>query len=128
MTDPIADMLTRISDAIGAKHSRIEIPSSKLKVEIARLLKEEGYIRNFVLKGEESKRIIRIFLRYDEKGTTSINHLVRVSRPGALSRRRTMRKDNAPNLLYPTQASTLGREKIEAVVGMNLLKLKALQG
>ena len=82
MTDPIADMLTRIRNAIAAKHTRVDIPSSKLKVEIARILKEEGYINNFVTKGEGVKNSIRIFLRYDAKGTSSITHLSRVSRPG----------------------------------------------
>ncbi len=82
MTDPIADMLTRIRNAIQAKHSRVDIPGSKLKVEIARILKEEGYINNFVTKGEGVKYAIRIFLRYDAKGTSSITHLSRVSRPG----------------------------------------------
>ena len=65
MTDPIADMLTRIRNAIAAKHSRVDIPASKLKLEIARILKEEGYVNNFVIKGEGLKKTIRIFLRYD---------------------------------------------------------------
>jgi len=82
MTDPIADMLTRIRNAVEAKHSRVDVPASKLKLEIARILKEEGYINNFVLKGEGPKRLIRIFLRYDARGTSSITHLQRVSRPG----------------------------------------------
>ena len=82
MTDPIADMLARIRNAVEAKHSRVDIPASKLKLEIARILKEEGYINNFVLKGEGAKRLIRIFLRYDARGTSSITHLQRVSRPG----------------------------------------------
>ena len=82
MTDPIADMLARIRNAVSAKHSRVDVPASKLKLEIARILKEEGYINNFVLKGEGAKRIIRIFLRYDARGTSSITHLQRVSRPG----------------------------------------------
>src|ERR1051326_1388488 len=82
MTDPIADMLARIRNAVSAKHSRVDVPASKLKLEIARILKEEGYINNFVLKGEGAKRMIRIFLRYDARGTPSITHLQRVSRPG----------------------------------------------
>jgi small subunit ribosomal protein S8 len=82
MTDPIADMLTRVRNAIAAKHSRVDIPGSKLKAEIARILKEEGYINNYVTKGEGVKYSIRIFLRYDAKGTSSITHLSRVSRPG----------------------------------------------
>ncbi len=82
MTDPIADMLARIRNAVAAKHSRVDVPASKLKLEIARILKEEGYINNFVLKGEGPKRLIRIFLRYDARGTSSITYLQRVSRPG----------------------------------------------
>lgn len=75
-------MLTRVRNAIAAKHSRVDIPGSKLKLEIARILKEEGYINNFVTKGEGPKFMIRIFLRYDAKGISSITHLARVSRPG----------------------------------------------
>ena len=82
MTDPIADMLTRIRNAIAANHPRVDVPGSKLKMEVARILKEEGYINNFVTKGEGVKYMIRIFLRYDAKGTCSISHLSRVSRPG----------------------------------------------
>jgi len=82
MTDPIADMLTRIRNAVAANHPRVDIPGSKLKIEVARILKEEGYINNYVTKGEGVKYSIRIFLRYDAKGTSSITHLSRVSRPG----------------------------------------------
>ncbi|MDQ3714238.1 MAG: 30S ribosomal protein S8 [Acidobacteriota bacterium] len=82
MTDPIADMLTRIRNAVAANHPRVDIPGSKLKMEVARILKEEGYINNFVTKGEGVKYVIRIFLRYDAKGTSSITHLSRISRPG----------------------------------------------
>jgi small subunit ribosomal protein S8 len=82
MTDPIADMLARIRNAVSAKHSRVDIPASKLKLEIARILKEEGYINNFVVKGEGATKIVRIFLRYDARGTSSITYLARVSRPG----------------------------------------------
>jgi small subunit ribosomal protein S8 len=96
MTDPIADMLTRMRNAINAKHSRVDIPASKLKLEIARILKEEGYINNFVVKGEGIKRVIRIFLRYDTKGTSSITHLSRVSRPG---RRVYVASDGVPKVL-----------------------------
>lgn len=82
MTDPISDMLTRIRNAIMANHQRVDIPGSKLKLEVARILKEEGYINNYVTKGEKPKFTIRIFLRYDAKGVSSITHLSRVSRPG----------------------------------------------
>ena len=82
MTDPVADMLARIRNAIAAKHSRVDVPASKLKLEVARILKEEGYINNFVVKGEGVRRNIRIFLRYDQRGTSTISNLQRVSRPG----------------------------------------------
>jgi small subunit ribosomal protein S8 len=82
MTDPIADMLTRIRNAIMAKHSRVDVPGSKMKLELARILKEEGYINNYVTKGDKPKFTIRIFLRYDAKGVASITHLSRVSSPG----------------------------------------------
>jgi small subunit ribosomal protein S8 len=82
MTDPIADMLTRIRNAIAANHPRVDVPGSKLKIEVARILKEEGYINNYTTKGEGIKYAIRIFLRYDAKGTSSITYLSRVSRPG----------------------------------------------
>ncbi len=82
MTDPVADMLARIRNAIAAKHSRVDVPASKLKLEVARILKEEGYINNFVVKGEGVRRNVRIFLRYDQRGTSTISHLQRVSRPG----------------------------------------------
>lgn len=75
-------MLTRIRNAIAAKHTRVDIPGSKLKMEVARILKEEGYINNYTVKGEGTKYAIRIFLRYDTKGASSITHLSRVSRPG----------------------------------------------
>src|SRR4029078_2263749 len=82
MTDPIADMLTRIRNAIAANHTRVDIPGSKLKLEVARILKEEGYVNNFTMKGERTKYVIRSFLLYDTKCQSSITHLSRVSRPG----------------------------------------------
>jgi small subunit ribosomal protein S8 len=96
MTDPIADMLTRIRNAIAANHTRVDIPGSKLKMEMARILKEEGYINNFSVKGEGVKYMIRVFLRYDAKGTSSITHLSRVSRPG---RRVYVGSNDIPNVL-----------------------------
>jgi small subunit ribosomal protein S8 len=96
MTDPIADMLTRIRNAIVAKHSRVDVPFSRMKTEIARILKEEGYINNFVTKGDGAQKLIRIFLRYDAKGASSITHLSRISRPG---RRVYMGAQHMPRVL-----------------------------
>ena len=81
MTDPIADMLTRIRNAIAAKHTRVDIPGSKLKMEVARILKEEGYISNYKTQEEDGKLVLRVYLKYG--GTeAAIRDLARVSRPG----------------------------------------------
>lgn len=89
-------MLTRIRNAIRANHTRVDIPGSKLKMELARILKEEGYINNYTTKGEGVKYMIRVFLRYDAKGVSSITHLSRVSRPG---RRVYVGSDAIPKVL-----------------------------
>jgi small subunit ribosomal protein S8 len=82
ITDPIADMLTRIRNGIRARHPRVDMPASKMRVEIARILKEEGYISNYKLGEEEKKKVLRVFLRYSPDGTSVISTLDRVSRPG----------------------------------------------
>ncbi len=82
MTDPIADMLTRIRNALMAKHEQVEMPSSKIKLEIARILKAEGYIKNFKVIQEGRKEYLRIFLKYDEEKRPAIAGLERVSKPG----------------------------------------------
>jgi small subunit ribosomal protein S8 len=81
-TDPIADMLTRIRNGIGARHQRVDMPSSKLKLELARILKEEGYISNFKLGEEGKKKVLKIFLRYSAEGRSVISELERISKPG----------------------------------------------
>ena len=82
MTDPIADMLARIRNAVSAKHSRVDIPASKLKLEIARILKEEGYILNYKVAEEGPKKTIKIYLKYATNTEPVISHIERVSRPG----------------------------------------------
>jgi small subunit ribosomal protein S8 len=82
MTDPIADMLTRIRNACGSKHRRVDIPVSKMKVEIARLLKDNNYIQDYsTLETEEGKQILRVRLKY-AGGQSVIRQLQRVSTPG----------------------------------------------
>jgi small subunit ribosomal protein S8 len=83
MTDPISDMLTRIRNAIGARHTKVDIPASRLKIEIARILKEEGYVTNYSIKTAEGSnaRTLRIFLRYGPNGESVISSLQRVSLP-----------------------------------------------
>ncbi len=82
MTDPIADMLTRIRNALAARHQRVDIPASKIKTEIARVLKEEGYINTFKVIGEGPHKTLRIYLKYGPEGEDVITHLERVSKPG----------------------------------------------
>ena len=83
MTDTIADLLTRIRNAIGARQTKVDVPASRLKIEIARILKEEGYVTNYSVKTSEGSqaRTLRIFLRYGPQGESVISHLERVSRP-----------------------------------------------
>jgi small subunit ribosomal protein S8 len=81
-SDPIADMLTRIRNALGARHPKVDVPSSKLKMEIARILKEEGYVLNYKLVEEGTARTIRIYLKYTAANSPVISHIERVSRPG----------------------------------------------
>jgi small subunit ribosomal protein S8 len=82
LTDPISDMLTRVRNALIAKHAKVDVPASKLKTEIARILKEEGYILNYKLTEEGAKKFIRIYLKYTSGNVPVISHLERVSRPG----------------------------------------------
>ena len=81
-TDPIADMLTRIRNANSAKHKTVDVPSSKMKEAIAEILFKEGYIKAFEIISNENQGIIRITLKYDEKGTRVIDGIKRISRPG----------------------------------------------
>lgn len=82
ITDPIADMLTRIRNGIRARQQRVDMPASKMKVEIARILKQEGYVSNFKVAEEGKKKVLRVFLRYGSDGQSIISTMERVSRPG----------------------------------------------
>jgi small subunit ribosomal protein S8 len=83
-TDPIADFLTRIRNGALAKHPRVEMPSSKMKIELSRILKEEGYLANFkVVEEQKTKKTLRLFLRYTPDRRSVITDLKRVSRPGS---------------------------------------------
>jgi small subunit ribosomal protein S8 len=82
MTDPIADMLTRMKNASKAKFEKVDVPSSRLKVDIAKILKDEGYIKDYKIIDDKKQGILRIFLKYDGKKNAAINGLKRVSKPG----------------------------------------------
>lgn len=82
MTDPIADLLARIRNAQLVKHDRLDVPTSKLKVELCRIFKEEGFIRNFRVMEAQPVGTLRILLRYNREGEAAIRHMERISRPG----------------------------------------------
>jgi len=81
-SDPIADMLTRVRNAIASRHPKVDVPASRLKTEIARILKEEGYIANFKVAEEGVKRVIKIYLKYSTANAPVITRIERISRPG----------------------------------------------
>jgi len=108
MTDPVADMLTRVRNASGAKFAKVDIPSSKLKVQIARIFKDEGYIKNFKVIKDNRQGILRIYLRYDDKNRGVIQYLVRVSRP---SRRVYAGNEAIPKILNGLGISILSTSK-----------------
>jgi small subunit ribosomal protein S8 len=82
LTDPVADFLTRIRNSIRARHQKLDVPASKLKAEIASILKEEGYISNFKTTEENGRAVLRVYLKYGANNEAAIRDLERVSRPG----------------------------------------------
>ncbi len=97
MTDPIADMLTRIRNGISAEHDTVTIPSSKMKIEIARILKQEGYINSYTVSGDTPKeKVITIDLKYGPDKQRVISGLKRISKPGL---RVYAKGDNVPRVL-----------------------------
>ena len=81
-SDPVADMLTKIRNAAQARHEKVDIPASKLKLEIVKILKTEGFVKNFKKVQEEGHSVIRIFLKYDDQNESVIHGLEKISTPG----------------------------------------------
>ena len=125
-TDPIADMLTRIRNGQMARKTKVEIPASKLKTELARILKEQGYITNYRVASEDVKSVIKVYLKYKSDNTPVISHIQRVSKPG---RRIYTDSKNIPrviggmgiNILTTSQGLMTGREARRAGVGGEIL-------
>ena len=108
MTDPLADMFTRIRNGSKAKFEKVDIPSSQLKREVAKILKEEGFIKNFkVVTDDQQHEMIRVFLKYDES-RKGIIHLRRVSKPG---RRIYTKSDRIPSVMGGLGISVLSTPK-----------------
>ena len=126
MTDPIADMLTRIRNALGAKHVKVDVPASNLKVEIARILKDEGYIANYKVIGDGANRAIRVYLKYGPDGEKVMSKLDRISKPGC---RVYVGSDEIPsvlgglgiNILSTSRGVMTGREARRMRVGGEVL-------
>jgi small subunit ribosomal protein S8 len=95
MTDPIADLLTRIRNAVQARHTSLLVPRSKLKVEIVRILKDEGFLDDFSVHEDDKQGQIRVFPRYDEANNAVLRGLVRISKP---SRRTYVGKADIPRV------------------------------
>ncbi len=96
MSDPIADLLTRIRNASRAEHEKVDIPASRLKVKISELLKDEGFIKNYRFIEDDKQGTLRVYLKYGAGNEKMISGLVRVSRPG---RRVYVSKDKVPSIL-----------------------------
>ncbi|MCS6951498.1 MAG: 30S ribosomal protein S8 [Bryobacterales bacterium] len=125
-TDPIADMLTRIRNALKARHPKVDVPASRLKIEIARILKDEGYILNYKLTEEGARKLIRIYLKYGPDAQPVISHLERVSRPGCrvyVGRREIPKVLGGMgiNILTTPQGVMTGRQARKAGVGGEVL-------
>ena len=126
VTDPVADLLTRIRNALQARHQKMDVPSSKLKLEIARILKEEGFIANFKGVEEEGFKVLRVYLKYGPDNDPVISNLARVSRPGC---RVYVGRNEIPRVLGGMGTSILstsrgvmsGREAKKQKVGGELL-------
>jgi small subunit ribosomal protein S8 len=126
MTDPIGDLLTRIRNALQAGHLKVDVGYSRIKADIVRLLREEGYINNYKVTGEGHRRTIRIYLKYTQSSEPVIQHLSRVSRP---SRRVYVGVDKIPRplnglgicILSTSQGVMTGREAYRRRVGGEVL-------
>ncbi len=108
MTDPIADMLTRMRNGIIANFDTVDVPSSKLKINIAKILKSEGFIKNYKVIADKRQGLIRIFLKYDDKGEPVIGGLKRVSRSSC---RVFAKKDKVPMVLNGFGINVLSTSK-----------------
>ena len=108
VTDPLSDMLTRIRNANIAKHSRVDIPASKMKTSVAKILKEEGYVKNFKLIKDRKHGILRIYLKYDELNQGVITGLKRMSKPG---RRLYVKRKDIPLILNGMGDAVLSTSK-----------------
>jgi small subunit ribosomal protein S8 len=126
VSDPVADMLTKIRNAGMARHEKVDIPTSKLKLEIVKILKIEGYIKNFKKANQDGANVIRVFLKYDEKTSPIIHGIEKISKPG---RRVYTGYKNMPRvfngygtlIVSTSQGVTTGKKAAEKKVGGEII-------
>jgi small subunit ribosomal protein S8 len=126
LTDPVADFLTRIRNGIRARQQKVDVPASKLKLELARILKEEGFISNFKATEEEGRKVLRVYLKYGNNNEAAISRLQRVSSPGC---RVYVGHDQIPrvlggmgiNILTTPRGVMTGRDARKSGVGGEIL-------
>ncbi|HEY7160480.1 MAG TPA: 30S ribosomal protein S8 [Acidobacteriota bacterium] len=125
LSDPVADYLVRVRNAISAKHDKVDIPSSRVKVEITKILKEEGFIQNYKIQEDKVQGTIRVFLKYSD-GSPVISGLKQVSKPG---RRIYAHKDKVPkvvgglgiSIVSTSRGIMTGEQSLKAGVGGEVL-------
>jgi small subunit ribosomal protein S8 len=126
VSDPVADMLTKIRNAGMARHEKVDITTSRLKLEIVKILKTEGYIKNFKKANQEGANVIRVFLKYDDNTVPIIHGIEKVSKPG---RRVYMGYKNMPRvyngygtlIVSTSQGVTTGKKAAEKKVGGEII-------
>jgi small subunit ribosomal protein S8 len=126
VSDPVADMLTKIRNAGLAKHEKVDVPSSRLKLEIVKILKTEGYIKNFKKVNQDSSSTIRVFLKYDEQTAPVIHGMEKISKPG---RRVYLGYKNMPRvfngygtlIVSTSMGVTTGKKAAEKKVGGEII-------
>ena len=126
VSDPIADMLTKVRNAAMARHEKVDVPTSKMKLEIVKILKTEGYIKNFKKVNQDGMNVIRIFLKYDEQNAPVIHGIQKISTPGRRvysGYKDLPRKYNGYGTVIVSTSSgiTTGKKASEKMVGGELI-------
>lgn len=126
VSDPIADMLTKVRNAAMSRHEKVDVPTSKMKLEIVKILKTEGYIKNFKKVNQDGLNVIRIFLKYDEQNAPVIHGIEKISTPGRRvysGYKDLPRKYNGYGTVIVSTSSgiTTGKKASEKMVGGELI-------
>ena len=126
VSDPVADMLTKVRNAAFARHEKVDVPASKLKLEIVKILKTEGYIKNFKKVQEEGHNVLRIFLKYDDDNNSVIHGMKKISTPGRRVYSGYKEMPRVYNgygtvIVSTSQGVTTGKKAAEKMVGGELV-------